>query len=164
VADAIEAKDLKAMLQDSSMKETIAEKLKDYVENFDMTNLDEDTLEEMDKVIFSPERVEECLNQNIEKVNDAVMEKLETFLDSGDTYYDHPIVKAISESKPFQAAIDRAVTELIENSSKLDKLVEKIAFELLSEGNSGLRTQLTIAISEQLTDKIASSFIDRMVK
>lgn len=159
VSEALDQKDLQKMLSTESMQETIAEKLKSYVDDFDMSNLGDDFLEKLDEVLFSKERIDACLTENSDVVDKLIIGKVEAYLE-GDDYDENPITEAIGKSKTFQSAVDKAIAELVD-SGKVTRLVEKVATDMLSGDESSLRDKLTQAISTQLVNRIAGGIVDR---
>lgn len=161
LTDAIDAKDLKEALGSEENQKTIADKIKSYIEDFDMSNLGDDTVDALDNAIFSKERIEECLQSNVEDVNEAILKKVNEFLDTDDEYdNENPVVQAITESKVFKNAVDAALEDLVK-SGRVDKLVEKVAVDLLSGDDSVVRESLTNTISSQLVNRIAKSIVDQ---
>ena len=160
VSEALDQKDLQKMLSTPAMQEAIAEKLKSYVEEFDMSNLGDDFLEKMDEILFSKERIDACLNENSEVVDKLILGKVESYLDNDDCDDENPVSAAIGKSKAFQTAVDKAIAELVD-SGKVTRLVEKVATDMLSGDDSELRGQLTSAISTQLVNRIAGGIVER---
>lgn len=161
VREALDEDELKKILGSESMKEVIADKLKSYVEDFDMSNLGDDFYEKLNEVIFSQERIASCLKDNADLLDKKIMKKVENYLDNDDgDYDDSPINKAIGESKEFQKAVDKAIDELI-YSGCIIRLVEKVATDMLSSDESELKNKLTQAISTQLVNRIASDIVDK---
>lgn len=161
VSEALDEKDLQKLLGTPAMQETIAEKLKTYVEEFDMSNLGDDFLEKLDEVLFSKERIDACLNENSDAVDKLILAKVESYLEGSDDYEEEsPITVAIGKSKTFQTAVDKAIAELVD-SGKVTRLVEKVATDMLSGDDSALRSQLTTAISTQLVNRIAGGIVER---
>jgi hypothetical protein len=159
VSNAIGEKDFEKVLSSEEVKATIAKKLKDYIDEYDMSNLSDDVTEKLDEVLFDPERIEMCLKENVGDINELVLKHITDFLESYDSDSDdQPVAKAIAESKTFQNAVDRAIDELID-SGKVTRLVEKVAADMLSGDGSALREKLAQAISTQLVNKVASSIV-----
>jgi hypothetical protein len=164
ISDALGDEELKKIMSTETMRTTVAEKLKSYVEDFDMSDLGEDFYTKLDDIIFSKERVEEVIKKNSGAIEDLLMKQIESQLENAsEDDSDNPIFAAISESKIFQSAVDKAIEDLVD-SGRVTRLVEKVAQDMLSGDDSNLRNQLTTAISEQLTQKIASSIVAQALK
>ena len=164
ISDALGDEELKKIMSTETMRTTVDEKLKSYVEDFDMSDLGEDFYTKLDDIIFSKERVEEVIKKNSGAIEDLLMKQIESQLENAsEDDSDNPIFAAISESKIFQSAVDKAIEDLVD-SGRVTRLVEKVAQDMLSGDDSNLRNQLTTAISEQLTQKIASSIVAQALK
>lgn len=161
ISEVIEDSDLKKVLGTPAMQEVLAEKLKSYVEELDMSDMGDDFFEKIDGVVFSAERIEACLKNNGEALDDLLMKQIETRLENAEENGDdNPIFAAITESKAFNAAVERAIEDLVE-SGKVTRLVEKVAQDMLTGDDSELRNKLTDAISDKLVKSIASTIVNR---
>ena len=164
LGDAIGDDEIKKVLGTPAMQEVIVEKLKSYVEDFDMSNLGDDFYEKLDDTIFSRERIEACFKGNSKELDDLILKQVESYLDNEDGDNDsNPIIDAIGESKAFKTAVDKAVDDLVD-SGKVTRLVEKVATDMLSGDDSELRSKLTQVISVQLVSRIATSIVSQALK
>lgn len=158
--DAIDA----GTLDTPEIKKLIGEKVKIYIEDWDMSNLSDDANEKIEEIVFSEENIQSCLEGKREDINDLLLKQIETTLSTDwngyNDYEFNPVVKALNNSKAFKAAIDNAVEEL-SKSDKMEKLLEKTVTSMLSGDESNLRSKLVEAISSKLMNKIAQTIVDR---
>jgi len=146
----------------SELDRMVVEKVKGLVEGWDADQLEENTLNEIARAVFTPDRIAVILAGLGDEVNQAigkfVLEMVEKadLGDSNDNLY-----AAVMESKSLQAAIDAAVERLV-RTGKIDRLVEEVASDMLSDDDSPLRNKIQEVVSEQIVGRIAETVVGKL--
>jgi hypothetical protein len=161
VTDAIDSKQIKALLDREQVQKTFSDKTIDYLKILDLADLGEIT-QTIHEVAFSKEQLEKSLAQRKDDLDELIYDSVKGLVEQ-DASWDSPLGEAIAESKTFQASIDKAVVALV-SSGRMDTLVEKVATSMLSSNDSEMRSKLTNAISDKLVSKIAGNLVGRLLQ
>lgn len=159
-----DSKRLLRIISEDSQKEIallLVSKIIEYFQDIPVSEMEEETFDEIIRFVLSENCVEECLKENQETVRALVLKTVMSILESSDEYSEG-FIQQVFESPTLKRAIDSSVEKLI-MSGKIDSLVEKTAEAIMIDGGSDIRNQIQTMISKKLVDRVAESLVSKII-
>lgn len=160
ISDSLTENYFSSLMEAEDIKKIVEQKLVEYLENFDLNNLDDSTIEQIDQLVFSPKRIETIL-QHLDIESQLQNSVLDYFKQSFDDC-DSPVSEIIIDSPTLKNAIEKILNQFV-NSDKFKSLVEKRALEIVVDG-SYFKDSLVNTISHELTKQIATTLVSKLLK
>lgn len=144
------------------LSKIVADKVRACMEDWNTDQLKEETLNDIEKAVFTPERIAFCLDGQAAEINRAVTDCALAVIKAVDpSDADEVATQMVLESNAFKTAINDAVEKLA-RSGKIDRLVEEAVSSMLSSEDSVLRTKISETVSDKLVDRVAESVVSRL--
>jgi hypothetical protein len=150
---------------ETELQKVVADKVREMIKDWDSDQLDDDTKAEMQKAIFSEERVAAALTPLGEEAKQALVKFASAVVEHSDPNDgDDCLTQLVLESAAIKAAVETAA-ENLNRTGRLDRLIEDAVTQMLSADDSAFREKIEEAVSEKLTEmvgKMTESVVTRL--